>query len=133
MAITVDPDDNSHDMGLLRLEDQELVSNEFEYSIGGANNTRTSTNSSQPIGYKGSKDEFSWSASDIAPEFRSLLIKYKLERKTFPITIFHHGADGAYIHEGTLTHARIDEVTPSYSDEGANLDVSGTALGFDLP
>lgn len=133
MVIKVDPDDNSHDMGLLRLEDQELVCNEFEYSIGGANNTRGSTNSVNAVGYKGGKNEFSWSASDIAPEFRNLLIQYKLEKKTFPITIFHHGANGAYIHEGTLTHARIDEVTPSYSDEGANLDVSGTALGFDLP
>lgn len=133
MTIIVDPDDNSYDMGLLRIEDQELVSNEFEYSIGGANNTGGGTNSNDPIRYKGNKNEYSWSASDIPPEFKTLLIKYKIEKKSFPITIFHHGPDGNYIHEGTLTHARIDEVTSSYSDEGPNLDISGTALGFDLP
>ena len=133
MPITVDPDDNSYDMGLLRLEDQELVSNEFEYAISGESDVRTSTNSSDPIGYKGSKNEFTWSASDIAPEFKALLQKYILERKTFPITVFHHGEGGDYIHEGTLLHARVTEVTSNYGEEGANLDVSGTALGFDLP
>lgn len=133
MPITVNPDDNSHEMGLLRLAEEPLVSNEFSYDIGGGNNVGTATNSQDPVRYKGSKNEYGWSASDIPPEYHDLLIQYKLSKKTFPITIFNYGPDGDYNHLGTLTSARVDSVSVNFGDEGMQLDVEGIALGFDIP
>lgn len=133
MAITVDPDDNTYDMGVFRFEDETLTSNEFEYTIGGSNEVRTGTNSQNPIGYKGSKNEFSYSASDIPMEYHDYLIEMKMKKKSFPITVFAFGPDGDYTHVGTLTNARVDEVSVSMGDEGYSLEVSGPALGFDLP
>lgn len=131
MAITVDPDDNSYTKGFLKIEDERIVSNEFEYTVGGGNNTRTGTMSDDPIGYKGSKNEYSWSASDIPMEYKSLFMKYKLNKKTFPIHVFNFGTVGDYHQEGTLLHCRVEEVTVNVSDEGFALDVSGIALGFE--
>lgn len=131
MPITVDPDDNSHDMGLLRLGDEPLVSNEFSYTVGGGNNVGTATNSNNPVRYKGSKNEFSWDANDVAYEYYDFLMEAKLKKTTFPITIFNFGPDGNYNHKGTLTSARIDEVSVSFGDEGMQLDVSGIALGYE--
>ncbi|WP_458456216.1 hypothetical protein [Methanobrevibacter sp.] len=133
MTITVDPSDNTYDMGVFRFVDETLVSNEFEYTIGGSNEVRTATNSQNPTGYKGSKNEFSYSASDIPMEFHDYLIEMKIKKTTFPITVFAFGPDGDYTHVGTLTNARIDEVSVKNGDEGYSLDVSGPALGFDLP
>ena len=124
---------DEYDMGVFRFEDEYVTSNEFEYAIGGSNETRTATNSSNPTGYKGSKNEFSYSASDIPMEYHDLLIEYKLKKKSFPISVFAFGEGGDYNHKGTLTHARVDEVSVKGSDEGLTLDVSGIALGFELP
>ena len=59
------------------------------------------------------------------------LHKRQVGKLTFPITIFNFGPDGDYNHKGTLTSARIDEVSVSWGDEGMQLDVSGIALGYD--
>ena len=133
MTIYVDPDDNSHDMGYLKLEDDELYANEFSYTIGGGNETESFTNTSKPGRYKGSKDEFSWDASGIAHEFHDLLIQYKLTKKTFTTKVFNRGPDGNVIPKGILFHCRIDEVSVSQGDDGNTLDVSGIALDFELP
>lgn len=133
MSITIDPNDNSHDMGYLRLDDEELYANEFSYTIGGGNETESFTNTGKPGRYKGSKDEFSWDASGIAHEFHDLLIRYKLNKTTFPIKVFNRGPDGNVIHKGTLFYCRVDEVSVSQADDGNTLDVSGIALDFDLP
>ncbi|MBO6275427.1 MAG: hypothetical protein J6M91_07845, partial [Methanobrevibacter sp.] len=77
MSIIIDPDDNSHDMGYIKLDEEELYANEFSYTIGGGNETESFTNTGKPGRYKGSKDEFGWDASGIAHEFHDLLIEYK--------------------------------------------------------
>lgn len=133
MSITIDPNDNSHDMGYLRLDDEELYANEFSYTIGGGNETESFTNTGKPGRYKGSKDEFGWDASGIAHEFHDLLIRYKLNKTTFPIKVFNRGPDGNVIHKGTLFYCRVDEVSVSQADDGNTLDVSGIALDFELP
>lgn len=132
MPIEINPDNNEYDMGVFRFEDESITSNEFEYTIGGSNETRTSTNSTNPIGYKGSKNEFSYSASDIPMEYHDFFVRLKLEKKSFPISVFAFGEGGNYKHKGTLTYARVDEVNVKAGDEGLTLDVSGPALGFDL-
>ena len=131
--IYVDPEDNSHDSGYLKLEDEELYANEFSYSIGGGNETQTFTNTGKPGRYKGSTDEFGWDASGIAHEFHDLLIEYKLKKKTFSIKVFNRGPDGNVIHKGTMKYCRIDEVNVSQADDGNTLDVSGIGLDFELP
>lgn len=133
MSIIVDPNDNSYDMGFLRLLDEKIISNEFSYTVGGGNETANSTSSNDPYRYKNSKNEISWDASEVAMEFHDLLMRAKLEKITFPITVFNHGPSGDYNHKGTITYARVDEVSVSAGDEGMSLDVSGVALGFELP
>ena len=131
--IYVDPNDNSHDSGYFKLEDEELFANEFSYTLGGGNETQTFTNSNKPGRYKGSVDEYSWDASGIAHEFHDLLVRYKLEKKTFPVKVFNRSPDGNVIYKGTLIYCRVDEVTVSQADDGNTLDVTGIALGFELP
>lgn len=133
MTIIVDPDNNDYDMGIFRFEDEQIISNEFEYKVGGSNDVNTATGSSDPIGYKGSKNEYSYSASGIPMEFHDFFIKLKLEKKSFPISVYAFGEGGDYNHKGTLNYARVDEVNVKASDEGLTLDVSGPALRFELP
>ena len=133
MSIVIDPNDNQYDMGFLRLLDEKIISNEFTYTIGGGNETASSTDSGDPYKYKGSKNEYSWDASEVPMEYHDLLIRAKIEKTTFPITVFNHGPLGEYNHKGTLKYARIDEVSVKNGDEGMSLDVSGIALGFELP
>lgn len=133
MTTFIDPEDNSHDSGYLKLYEEELYANEFSYTIGGGNETESFTNTNNPARYKGSRDEYSWDASGIAHEFHDLLIEYKLKKKTFPVKVFNRGPDGNVIHKGTLKYCRIDEVSVSQADDGNTVDVSGIALGFELP
>ena len=133
MSITVDLEDNSHDMGYFKLEDEELFANEFSYTIGGGNETKGFTNTNKPGRYVGSKDEYGWDASGIAHEFHDLLIQYKLTKKPITIKVFNRGPDGNVTHKGTFFHGRVDEVTVSQGDDGNTLDVSGIALDFELP
>ena len=133
MSITVDPEDNSYDMGIMKFKDEKIISEEFEYIVGGSNETRGASSSQDPIGYKGSENEYSYSASGIPMEYHDFLIRMKMTKETFPITVYAYGPDGDYGHVGTLMYCRVDEVSVSNGDEGYSLDVSGPALAFELP
>lgn len=133
MSITIDPEDTSHDMGYFKLNDQELYANEFNYTIGGDSETESYTNSNTPGRYKGGKDEFEWEASGVAHEFHDELIRAKLNKTIFPIKVFNRGPDGNVLHKGTLLYCRVNEVEVSQGDDGNTIDVSGTALNFELP
>ena len=131
MTIVVDPNDNQYNKGLLRLLDERIISNEFTYTVGGGN--EVATQNGKPYKYKGNVDEFSWDASEVPMEYHDLLMKAKLEKTTFPITIFNYGNGGDYNLIGTLMYCRIDEVAVKSGDDGMSLDVSGIALDFELP
>ncbi len=134
MAITVDPENNNHYMAEIKLNDDIIVSNEFNFDIteeGG--DAKYATNSMEAIRYSSSKNTYEWGASGVEPEFYNLLVQYKLKSKLLTVDVFDFGPDGGYAHQGTMTYAKITEVTRSFGDDGVTIDISGTALGFNLP
>ncbi len=133
MSRTIDPEDHSHDMGYFKLWDEELYANEINYTLGGSNETESYTNTNTPGRYKGSQDEFTWEANGVAHEFEDDLKRAKLTKQTFPIKIFNRGPEGNVIHKGTLLYCRIEEVSVTQGDDGHTIDVSGTALNYELP
>ncbi len=134
MAIKIDPTDNSYEMAEMRIDSERIYSNEFNMDLGeDGGDAKSVTNSSDPIRYGRSKNTYEWGASSIEPEFYDFLVEAKLKKKQFPIGVFCFGPDGDYKAVGTMINARISEVNFSYGDDGVTIDVSGTALGFELP
>lgn len=134
MAIKIDPTDNSYEMAEMRIDSERIYSNEFNMDLGeDGGDTKSVTNSADPIRYGRTKNTYEWGASGVEPEFYDFLVEAKLKKKIFPIGVFRFGPDGDYKAVGTMTNARISEVNFSYGDDGVTLDVSGTALGFELP
>lgn len=132
MPIKVDPNDTSYDLGQLRFSDEAIISEDFDYSVEGGGDTKTVTNSKDPIRYAGSKNEYSWSANGIPPEYHDFLLRAKLEGKLFPIGVFNILDDGTYRQKCTLLNAKVESVTVSQDEEGNSLEVSGNALGIKL-
>lgn len=134
MTITIDPADNSHYMAEMRLDSEVIVSNEFNVDLGeDGGDPKTVTNSMDPVRYGSSKNTVNWGASDVDPEYYKMLIEYKLKKKLFPVDVFDFGPDGDYTHTGTLKHAKITEVNKTFGDDGLSIEISGVALGFDMP
>ena len=63
MSIKIDPDDNTYDLGELRLEKEVIVCEDFNVEFGSESETRSVTSSRDPVGYKGSKNEYKWEAN----------------------------------------------------------------------
>lgn len=134
MAITIDPEDNSHYMAEIKIGDDVIVSNEFNFDIteeGG--DAKYVTNSQDAIRYGSSKNTYEWGASGVEPEFYKLLLQCKLEGKLFTVQIFDFGPDGNYEHQGTMKFAKITELNRSFGDDGVTIDVSGSALSLTPP
>ena len=121
MSITINPDDNTYDLGELRLDKEIIVCEDFNVEFSSESETRPATNSRDPIGYK-------WEANGVSPEFFSMLRDYQRNRRNFPIGVFNFNDEGDYKELFTLLHCRIDSCTPTQEDEGMSIDVSGTAL-----
>ena len=130
MSVTIDPDNNTYDLGELRLDKEVIVCEDFNIEISSESETRTATNSPDPVSYKGGKNEYTWEANGVSPEFTSLLREYQRNRKGFPIGIYNFEENGEYVELLTLLHCRIDSISASQEDEGLSVDVSGTALGI---
>ena len=130
MSVTIDPDNNTYDLGELRLDKEVIVCEDFNVEISSESETRTATNSHDPVSYKGGKNEYTWEANGVSPEFISLLREYQRNRKSFPVGVFNFEENGEYVELLTLLHCRIDSVSASQEDEGLGVDVSGTALGI---
>lgn len=128
MSITINPDDNTYDLGELRLDKEVIVCEDFNVEFNTESETRSATNSRDPVGYKGGKNEFTWEANGVSPEFFDLLREYQRNRKNFPVGVFNFNDEGEYRELFTLLHCRIDSLSPSQEDEGLSIDVSGTAL-----
>lgn len=132
MSIIVDPNDTSYDLGQLRFKDEAIISEDFDYSVEGGGDVKTVTNSKDPIRYAGSKNEYSWSANGIPPEYHDFLLKMKLNGELFPIGVFNIADDGNYRQKCTLLNAKIESVSVTQDEEGNSLEVSGNALGIKL-
>lgn len=128
MSITIDPDDNTYDLGELRLDKEVIVCEDFNVDFSSESETRPATNSRDPVGYKGGKNEYKWEANSVSPEFFSMLREYQRNRRNFPIGVFNFNDDGDYKELFTLLHCRIDSCKPAQEDEGMSIDVSGIAL-----
>ena len=133
MAITVDPDDNSYDLAELRLENEVIICEDFDFELSTENNVKTATNSRDPYRYAGGRNEYSGSANGISPEFLPLCRQYQKNRKNFPISVYAYGDDGDYKEVGTLLHCRVESISPSMEDEGLGFDLEFVALGFKDP
>lgn len=128
--VRIDPDNNKYDMGELRLDKESIVSEEFSIDLTSNNETKNATNSRDPYRYAGGKNEYSWSASGVAPEHLSLLREYQKSRKSFPTGVYNFDDDGDYEEQFVLKYCRISSVSVSQGDEGLSLDVEGIALGI---
>lgn len=128
MSVTINPDNNIYDLGELRLGTEVIVCESFSVSISTESETKTVTNSRDPVGYKGGKNEYSFSASGVSPEYFDLLSSYQEKRINFPVTVFNFDDDGEYKEMATLMHCRITSIEDSHEDEGSLLDIEGTAL-----
>ena len=133
MAVTIDPDDNSYDLAELRLDNEVIICEEFEFEISTENNTKATTNSRDPVRYAGGKNEYSWSASGIAPQYMKILRQYQQKRINFPVSIYAYGDEGEYKEVCTLLHCRVESISPSMDDEGLNIDIEGISLGAKDP
>lgn len=133
MAITVDPDDTSYDLAELRLDNEVIICEDFDFEVSTENNTKTTTNSRDPYRYAGGKNEYSWSANGIAPQYIKLLRQYQNKRTNFPVSIYAYGDEGEYREIATLLHCRIESISPAMDDEGLNVDIEGIALGIKDP
>lgn len=130
MSITIDPNDNHYDLAELRLDTEVVVSEDFNFEISSEPETKTATNSRDPIGYKGGKNEYSFEANGVPPEYFPKLREYQAKRKNFPTGVFNFDDDGDYREAGTLLNCRISSISFSHEEEGSKLDVSGVALSF---
>ena len=130
MSVTIDPDNNTYDLGELRLDKEVIICEDFNVEISSESETRTATNSHDPVAYKGGKNEYTWEANGVSPEYYELLRSYQKNRKNFPIGVYNFDADGEYRELSTLLHCRISDLSASQEDEGLGLDVSGTALSI---
>ena len=134
MAIKIDPTDNSYQMAEMRIDSERIYANEFNMDLGeDGGDPKTVTNSANPIRYGRTTNTFEWGASSIEPEYYDFLVQAKMKKKLFPIGVFRFGPDGDYKAVGTMTNAKISEVNWSYGDDGVTIDISGSALGFELP
>ncbi|MDO5818722.1 MAG: hypothetical protein Q4P11_00150 [Methanobrevibacter sp.] len=134
MAIKIDPTDNSYHMAEMRIDSERIYSNELTMDFGeDGGDPKTVTNSADPIRYGRTTNSYEWGASGIEPEFFDFLMEAKLKKKLFPVGVFRFGPDGDYKSVGTMINAKISEVNWSYGDDGVTVDVSGSALGFELP
>ena len=133
MSITVDPDDNSYDLAELRLDNEVIICEDFDFEISTENNTKNSTNSRDPYRYAGGKNEYSGSANGIAPQYLKLCRQYQANRQNFPISVYAYGDEGEYKEVGTLLHCRISSISPKMEDEGLGFDLEFDALGFKDP
>ena len=130
MSITVDPADNHYDLAELRLDTEVVICEDFNFEISSEPETKTATNSRDPVGYKGGKNEYSFEANGVAPEYLKMLREYQAKQKNFPAGIFNFDDDGDYREVGTLLNCRISSINWSHEDEGSGLDISGVALSF---
>ena len=129
MAIKIDPTDNSYHMAEMRIDSERIYSNELTMDFGeDGGDPKTVTNSEDPIRYGRTTNSYEWGASGIEPEFFDFLMEAKLKKKLFPVGVFRFGPDGDYKSVGTMINANW-----SYGDDGVTVDVSGSALGFELP
>lgn len=133
MSVTVDPDDNSFDLAELRIDNEVIICEDFDYEVSSENNVKTATNSRDPYRYSGGKNEYSWSANGISPEFLKLCRQYQAGRKNFPVSVYAYGDDLEYKEVGTLLHCRIESISPKMDDEGLGFDMEGVALGMKDP
>ena len=132
--MAIDPNDNSYELGELRIKDTTIYANEFNVDVGtDGGDPKSVTNKADPIRYTRSKNTYEWGASSIEPEHYKSLLKIKLARTLFPIKIYNLSPNGRYVPVGALGEAKINEVNRSYGDDGITIDISGTALRFELP
>ncbi len=128
MSVTIDPDNNIYDLAELRLDTEVVPCEDFSVTIDSEDEVKTVTNSRDPVSYKGGKNEYSFSASGVSPEYIPLLRSYQRKHKNFPTNVFNFDDDGEYKEVGTLMHCRISSMEISHEDEGTTVSIDGTAL-----